>query len=99
MQQASSISPSRFQTQVYMALLKELGNPWHGIERRIRAATAGKDILVEARIKEEISNLVSMCVRFENTMVFIIGMEGPPLEYGELYIHPVNKKLCIVGRD
>ena len=99
MQAAVRESPSEFQLAVYKTLLHEIGHRWKDIETRLKMATTGMDIMVSARIREEIANLVEFCVVLETSKVFVLERKGGPLKYGELYIHPKNKTLCVVGKD
>ena len=88
----------RFQSIVYNTLLKDVGLPWDEIEKKFRKAMVKRDILVAAKIRTEISNLVEMCVRIDKDAVIVKGFEEP-LVQGDLFLHPLSKELCVVGKD
>ena len=92
-------APSDFQLEVYKTLLYEVGNGWKDIQDRMAKSTMGMDIMASAKIREEIVNLIEFCIRFEMSKVFVVGRKGGPLKYGELYIHPQSKRLCVVTED
>ncbi len=89
---------SRFQAMVYKALIQDIGLHWPDIEKKLDDATEGRDVLVSARIRNEIANLVEMCVRLDKNAVIVTGFEEPLIN-GDLFLHPLTKELCVVGQD